>query len=304
MGQVPRTGVGCAAGDPPPSAAGRRRADHGHRLAIDYTLSRQPRSSANSTMALADDNWAWMRAVKQFCIQLYDHYSTLVSSRSRSVCRTHSNPRKAYEAKQNRHSAAKAVYRRPTFFRAASHRERERHVVMDVQIIAPQRSDPHPVRSQTRTKSEASVRGRQLSVVLMAALLFAEPVGGQWLENASPDVPRTKDGKVDLLAPTPKTSMGGIWLSGIWQAEADPQGVAEGVENTVSPRYFVDVTNGLKPGEVTLRPEAAKTFSRATDERRQERASCALRPGWSTGNKHVSISFQTHSDAAAHYHLV
>ena len=99
-----------------------------------------------------------------------------------------------------------------------------------------------------------------VSAILVTAIYFAAPVEAQWLKNTSPDVPRTKDGRVDLSAPAPKTASGGIDLSGIWQAEVDPQGVAGGVENEPAPRYFVDITQDLKPEQVTLRPEAAKTF--------------------------------------------
>jgi hypothetical protein len=96
--------------------------------------------------------------------------------------------------------------------------------------------------------------------LLVAAFYFSAPADAQWLKTPWPDVPRTKDGKVDLSAPTPRAATGQVDLSGIWQAEDDPQGEAGGVENERAPRYFVDITQDLKPEQAALRPDAAKVF--------------------------------------------
>src|SRR4030095_169841 len=41
---------------------------------------------------------------------------------------------------------------------------------------------------------------------------------GQWLHYPTPDVPRTADGKPNLLAPAPRLPDGKPDLSGIWQS--------------------------------------------------------------------------------------
>ena len=97
--------------------------------------------------------------------------------------------------------------------------------------------------------------------VVLASLCVAAPISAQWLNQRSPNVPRGKDGKVNLSARAPKASNGKPDLSGIWQPEPDPQGKPEGVENAIFPRYFVNVANGLKPGEVVLRPQADRLFN-------------------------------------------
>lgn len=64
------------------------------------------------------------------------------------------------------------------------------------------------------------MRVRILCVLAIAAVVVcATSVSGQWLKYPTAGVPRTKDGKVNLGAPTPRTRDGkpdfsGIWLSG------------------------------------------------------------------------------------------
>ena len=99
-----------------------------------------------------------------------------------------------------------------------------------------------------------------VGVVVLAALCVAAPLGAQWLNYPSSDVPRTRDGKVDLSARAPKAREGKPDLSGVWQAAPDPQGKPEGVANDIRPRYFINIARDLKPEEVELRPAAAVLF--------------------------------------------
>jgi hypothetical protein len=77
------------------------------------------------------------------------------------------------------------------------------------------------------------------------------PLGAQWVHYPTPGIPRTKDGKPDLSAPTPRTRDGKPDFSGIWAA---PDG-----------RYLTDLAaDGV---EVSMQPWAAKLFQeRQTNE--------------------------------------
>ena len=104
------------------------------------------------------------------------------------------------------------------------------------------------------------MRARIPIVVLAGLFVAAAPVAAQWLNYPSPDVPRTKDGKANLLARAPRARNGKPDLSGIWRAAPDPQGKPEGVENEVFPRNFLNMAKDLKPEELLLRPTADTLF--------------------------------------------
>jgi len=77
---------------------------------------------------------------------------------------------------------------------------------------------------------------------LVAMLCFAAPaVLSQWLNQKVPGVPRTPDGKVNLLAPTPKAADGKPDLSGTWETEYG---------------YFTNLAKALKPADVVMQPWA------------------------------------------------
>jgi hypothetical protein len=99
-----------------------------------------------------------------------------------------------------------------------------------------------------------------VGIVVLASLSVAAPISAQWLNYPSSDVPRTKDGKANLSARPPKARDGKPDLSGIWQAEPDPQGKPAGVENEIFPRYFDNIAKDLKPEEVVLRASADTRF--------------------------------------------
>ncbi|HKH73547.1 MAG TPA: hypothetical protein VKA59_19445, partial [Vicinamibacterales bacterium] len=55
------------------------------------------------------------------------------------------------------------------------------------------------------------------AIVLIAATALAHPLSAQWPAFPTPNVPKTADGKPNLLAPSPRTADGKPDLSGIWE---------------------------------------------------------------------------------------
>jgi hypothetical protein len=98
---------------------------------------------------------------------------------------------------------------------------------------------------------------RTLAVVTLGALLAAVPVSAQWEKRHDPLVPRGRDGKPTLTAAAPRARDGKPDLSGVWNPDKDPTGVPGGVENDVFPRYFINVTEDLKPEAVPITPWAS-----------------------------------------------
>jgi hypothetical protein len=74
----------------------------------------------------------------------------------------------------------------------------------------------------------------------IAAGLVVTSAPAQWLNYPTAGLPRTRDGKPDLAAPTPKTADGKPDLSGIW-IPADI-------------KYFMDLAADLKPEDIPYQP--------------------------------------------------
>jgi hypothetical protein len=68
------------------------------------------------------------------------------------------------------------------------------------------------------------------------------PLAAQWLNQPTPGIPRTPDGKPNLTAPAPRTPDGKPDISGLWEKNAD--------------KYFNNIAADLKPGEVQPWAEA------------------------------------------------
>jgi hypothetical protein len=88
---------------------------------------------------------------------------------------------------------------------------------------------------------------------LFAALVLVTPLPAQWLNYPSPGIPRTKDGKPNLSAPTPRTADGKPDLSGVWAAECG----IYGRDACFTRGWFFDLAKDLKPGEVEMTPWAS-----------------------------------------------
>ena len=94
----------------------------------------------------------------------------------------------------------------------------------------------------------------------------------QWLNYPTPGTPRTRDGKPNLSAPSPRASKGKPDLSGVWQTELAPPGETVGLLGDVSPfvvpgddpstfsKYFWNILADFTPAEAPIRPEAAELF--------------------------------------------
>ena len=105
------------------------------------------------------------------------------------------------------------------------------------------------------------LRRYALRACAVAALAIASAhAQAQWIRYPTAGAPRTPDGEVDLAAPVPRASDGRPDLSGIWQAASDPNGRAGGIENTVAPRYLVDITADVPPAEVPFQPWARALY--------------------------------------------
>jgi hypothetical protein len=78
-----------------------------------------------------------------------------------------------------------------------------------------------------------------LTVIACAA---SAPLAAQWLNQPTPGIPRTANGKPDLAAPAPRTADGKPDLSGLW--------------NRISPKYARNIAADLEPGDVMPWAEA------------------------------------------------
>lgn len=116
--------------------------------------------------------------------------------------------------------------------------------------------------------------------LLFSTLLLSATLSAQWINYTPPDVPRTKDGKVNLSAPVPKLN-GKPDLTGVWEHERstieeyrkilgpdyDPskQTTLIGMENEHVHKYGFNALLDLGPNDAKLTPagEAAQRKRRA-----------------------------------------
>jgi hypothetical protein len=89
------------------------------------------------------------------------------------------------------------------------------------------------------------------AAAIAAALLPA--AAGQWLDYATPGLPRLADGKPDLSGPAPKSAGGKPDLSGVWAVECG----VYGKDGCFTRSLFFDLAKDLKAEDVQMTPWAA-----------------------------------------------
>jgi len=87
------------------------------------------------------------------------------------------------------------------------------------------------------------------SLIAVVTVALSAPLAAQWLNQPTPGIPRTRDGKPNLAAPAPRTPEGKPDLSGLW--------------NKISPKYARNIAADLKPEEV-------QSWAQALVEQRRE----------------------------------
>ena len=120
---------------------------------------------------------------------------------------------------------------------------------------------------------------RLISVISAAALtIVAVPaaVSAQWLDYPTAGVPRTPDGKPDLLAPTPRTVDGKPDLSGMWGWETRANCGAHCNDSQIS-REFINVaatcSHGSRCASSALKDPYARTTGRVCPAERSRSTS-------------------------------
>jgi len=73
-------------------------------------------------------------------------------------------------------------------------------------------------------------------LIAVVTLALSAPVAAQWLNQPTPGIPRTPDGKPNLTAPAPRMPDGRPDLSGLW--------------TRLSPKYARNIAADLKPEEI------------------------------------------------------
>ena len=105
---------------------------------------------------------------------------------------------------------------------------------------------------------------REWLFVLLFALLSGS-AHGQWLNLPTPGTPRTRDGKLNLSAPAPRTAYKKPDLSGVWHVEPTPMAEMKrlfgehadatdvpGMELDTISKYGVNILQDFKPEEAPL----------------------------------------------------
>jgi hypothetical protein len=112
---------------------------------------------------------------------------------------------------------------------------------------------------------------RVLILTFLIGTALMGTANAQWINQPTPGIPRTRDGKPNLSAPAPKMKgkpdLTGLWLTDL-AAPGEIERLVPGVGTFAVPgddgatfnRYVWSVLADYKPGEVKLSPAAEKLF--------------------------------------------
>ena len=115
---------------------------------------------------------------------------------------------------------------------------------------------------------------RRTIVAVMLCVGAGASAHAQWINHPAQGIPRTKDGKPNLSAPTPRGTGGKPDLSGVWSTDPTPFEEMERLFGDLKPfavpgddprtftKYFLNIFADFRPEDVPFRPEAAEAFRR------------------------------------------
>jgi hypothetical protein len=108
---------------------------------------------------------------------------------------------------------------------------------------------------------------RMLALKSLAAGLLLGPLNGQWVNYPTSGVPRTRDGKPDLVAACPRTANGKPDFSGLWVMQTRREGNPNFPGCEPVSDQFVNIATSLKEG-LPYQPWAADLVkARRTEQR-------------------------------------
>jgi hypothetical protein len=107
------------------------------------------------------------------------------------------------------------------------------------------------------------------SLIAVVTVALSAPLAAQWLNQPTPGIPRTPDGKPNLAASAPRTAEGKPDLSGLW--------------NKISPKYARNIAADLKHEEIQSWAQALVEQRREDLGREYMNVLCVpLGPGYAT----------------------
>jgi len=129
------------------------------------------------------------------------------------------------------------------------------------------------------------------AAVTAIALACAAQAAAQWQKVPDNGVPIVA-GKPNLTAPAPRVDRNTPDLSGVWQADPDPNGKPGGLEQIVFPRYFIDIAADYKRGDVTLTRQADAIFKQRLQSGGRDMPSAFCKPSGPVGLNSGPLPFK------------
>jgi hypothetical protein len=115
----------------------------------------------------------------------------------------------------------------------------------------------------------------------------AATLRAQWVNYSAPGTPRTRDGKPNLSAPTPRGANRKPDLSGIWSTDPTPLEEMDRLFPGMKPfavpgddprtftKYFLNIFADFRPEDIPFRPETAQAFRRQLETTTADQAPTA-----------------------------